>query len=63
MQAPAIFHRHLSDDVPDVQLVRPTRALVRRCDQEWRPRLQVGRPRTRASRGRRFGSRCRGYHG
>jgi hypothetical protein len=27
MQAPAILHRHLIHDVPDVQLVRPTRAL------------------------------------
>jgi hypothetical protein len=51
MQAPAILHRHLSNDVPDVQLVRPTRALVRRCDREWRPRLQVGRPRTHSHAG------------
>jgi hypothetical protein len=44
MQAPAILHRHLSDGVPDVQLVGPTRALVRRCDREWRIRPQVDRP-------------------
>jgi hypothetical protein len=52
VQAPAILHRHLVDDVPDVQLVRPTRALVRRCNREWHPRLQVGRPRTRSHAGR-----------
>jgi hypothetical protein len=58
VQAPAILHRHLSDDVPDVRLVRPTRALVRRCDREWRPRLQVGRPRTRPRAGGAL-DRCR----
>jgi hypothetical protein len=47
MQAPAILHRRSRYDVPDVQLVIPTRALVRRCNREWRPRPQVGRPRTR----------------
>src|SRR5262249_58990313 len=34
------------DDMPDVQLVRPTRALSDVVTGE-RPRLQVGRPRTR----------------
>jgi hypothetical protein len=63
MQAPAILHRRRMDDVPDVQLVRPTRAPVRRCDREWRPRLQVGRPRTRSRAGGALDRDIRGWRG
>jgi hypothetical protein len=63
VQAPAILHRHRADDVPDVQLVRLTRALVRRCDREWRSRLQVGRPRTRSHAGGALDRDIRGWRG
>ena len=37
--------------MPDVRLVRPTRALVGRCNREWLPRPQVDRPRARSHAG------------
>ena len=39
------------DDVPGPRLVRPTRALVRRCNREWLPRPRVDRLRTRPHAG------------
>ena len=38
-------------NVPDVRLLRPNRARVRRCNRGWRPRPQVDRPRTRPHAG------------
>src|SRR5215211_961223 len=41
-QGPAILHRYLAGgNVPGARLVRPTRALVRRCNREWLPRPRV----------------------
>jgi hypothetical protein len=37
------LHRHLKDGVPGARLVKPTRALVRRCNRERLPRPQINR--------------------